>query len=207
VHGGRVNRGRLIAFEGLDGSGKSTQISQLAESLRKAGHDPVVTAEPTRGDYGLRIRAMALGRSPPIAPEEELRWFVEDRREHVAACIGPALAAGRTVLTDRYFLSTVAYQGANGLDPSRILAQSEAEFPIPDLVLLLELDVETALARVRARGARVESAFETRERLERVARIFGQVERAYLTRIDANCDADAVALAIAAQVRARLDLP
>ena len=74
-------------------------------------------------------------------------------------------------------------------------------------MLLLELDVETALARVRARGARVESAFEARERLERVARIFGPIERAYITRIDANCGADAVALAIAAQVREQLGLP
>jgi dTMP kinase len=202
-----VNRGRLIAFEGLDGSGKSTQITRLAESLRKGGHEPVVTAEPTRGDHGLRIRAMALGRLPPIPPEEELRWFVEDRREHVAACIAPALAAGRTLLTDRYFLSTVAYQGANGLDPSRILAQSEAEFPIPDLVLMLEIDVETALARVRTRGARVESAFEARDRLERVAKIFREMERPYLVRIDGSQGTDAVERAIAAEVRARLDLP
>jgi dTMP kinase len=206
VHGGRVNRGRLIAFEGLDGCGKSTQITRLAESLKKAGHDPVVTAEPTRGDYGLRIRAMALGRSPRIPPEQELRWFVEDRREHVAGVLEPALAAGRPVLTDRYFLSTVAYQGAAGLDPARILRESEAEFPLPDLALLLEIDVETALDRVRARGARVESAFETRERLERVAKIFGEIERPYLVRIDGNQGADAVALAIAAQVREQLGL-
>ena len=174
-----MNRGRLIAFEGLDGCGKTTQISRLAESLRKAGHDPVVTAEPTEGEYGRRIRAMARGSAPAVAPEEELRWFVEDRREHVARCIEPALAAGRHVLTDRYFLSTVAYQGANGFDPARILADSEAEFPIPDLVLLLELDVETALARVHARGARVEGIFEARDRLARVAQIFHGVERAY----------------------------
>jgi dTMP kinase len=202
-----VNRGRLIAFEGLDGCGKSTQISRLAESLRKAGHDPVVTAEPTQGEYGRRIRAMASGGAPAVAPAEELRWFVEDRREHVAGCIAPALAAGRHVLTDRYFLSTVAYQGANGLDAARILAESEAEFPIPDLVLLLELDVETALARVHTRGARVEGVFEAQGRLERVAQIFRSLERAYITRLDASGNADAVALAIAAEVREQLDLP
>jgi dTMP kinase len=207
VHGGRVNRGRLIAFEGLDGCGKSTQITRLADSLKKAGRDLVVTSEPTRGDYGLRIRAMALGRGPRITSEEELRWFVEDRREHVAGIIKPALAAGRTVLTDRYFLSTVAYQGAAGLDPARILRESEGEFPLPDLALLLEIDVETALARIRARGTRVESAFETRERLERVAKIFGEIERPYLTRIDASRDVDAIALAIAAEVREQLGIP
>ena len=202
-----MNRGRLIAFEGLDGCGKTTQIARLAESLQKAGHDPVVTSEPTHGEYGRRIRAMAHEGAPTVAPEEELRWFVEDRREHVARCIAPALAAGRPVLTDRYFLSTVAYQGANGLDAARILAQSETEFPIPDLVLLLELDVETALARVHARGARVEGAFEARDRLERVARIFASIQRAYLARIDASQSPEAVAAAIAEQVQGRLGLP
>jgi len=207
VHSRPVNRGRLIVFEGLDGCGKTTQIARLAESLRKAGHDPVVTAEPTDGEFGRRIRAMAGGSAPAVAPEEELRWFVEDRREHVARCIAPALAAGRHVLTDRYFLSTVAYQGANGLDAAGILARSEAEFPIPDLVLLLELNVDVALARVHARGNKLEGAFEARDRLERVARIFHSFERDYITRIDASAGPDAVALAIAAQVREQLDLP
>ena len=202
-----MNRGRLIAFEGLDGCGKTTQIARLAESLRQAGHDPVVTAEPTDGEYGRRIRAMARGAAPAVPPPEELRWFVEDRREHVARCIAPALAVGRHVLTDRYFLSTVAYQGANGLDAAQILARSEAEFPIPDLVLLLELDVDAALARVHARGAQREGAFEVRERLERVAEIFRAIERTYITRLDASADPDSVALAIAAQVREQLDLP
>ena len=202
-----MNRGRLIVFEGLDGCGKTTQIARLAEALRQAGHDPVVTAEPTDGEFGSRIRAMARGSAPAVAPEEELRWFVEDRREHVARCIAPALAAGRHVLTDRYFLSTVAYQGANGLDATSLLAQSEAEFPIPDLVLLLELDVDVALGRVHARGARHEGAFEVRGRLVRVARIFKSLERPYITRLDASGSPDAVALAIAAQVREQLALP
>jgi dTMP kinase len=202
-----VNRGRLIAFEGLDGCGKTTQIARLAEAFQKAGHDVVVTCEPTGGEYGRRIRAMAHGGAPPVAREEELRWFVEDRREHVSGCVAPALAFGRHVLTDRYFLSTVAYQGANGFDPARLLAEAEAEFPIPDLVLLLELDVETALARVHARGARVEGAFEARGRLERVARIFASIERPYLTRIDASGNPEAVEVAIAERVRERLNLP
>jgi len=202
-----VNRGRLVVFEGLDGCGKSTQIARLAESLQKAGHDPLVTCEPTHGEYGRRIRDMAHGGAPPVAPEEELRWFVEDRREHVTETVAPALAAGRHVLSDRYFLSTVAYQGARGLDAARILAQSEAEFPIPDLVLLLELDVETALARVGARGARVEGAFEARDRLVRVARIFASIDRPYLIRIDARGSPEAVESAIADQVRERLNLP
>ena len=116
-----MNRGRLIAFEGIDGSGKSTQLVALEAALRADGRDVVSTREPTDGSWGRRIRAMARS-GARVEAAEELRWFVEDRREHVASLIRPALAAGRVVLTDRYYLSTVAYQGARGLDPQQLLA-------------------------------------------------------------------------------------
>ena len=102
-----MNGGRLIVFEGLDGCGKSTQIEHLARALREAGGDALVTCEPTDGAWGRRLREMARG-SEPVAAEEEMRWFVEDRREHVAQVLAPALEAGRIVLTDRYYLSSVA---------------------------------------------------------------------------------------------------
>ena len=110
-----MNAGHLVAFEGLDGSGKSTQVELLVAALRRAGLDPLVTREPTNGEYGRRIRDMAARGSPP-PPEEELRWFVEDRREHAQHVLRPALAQGRVVVTDRYTLSSVAYQGARGLE-------------------------------------------------------------------------------------------
>jgi dTMP kinase len=171
-----VNGGRLLVFEGLDGCGKSTQIERLARALREAGDDVLVTCEPTDGAWGRRLREMAHG-SEPVAADEELRWFVEDRREHVAQVLAPGLEAGRIVLTDRYYLSSVAYQGARGLDWRRILEDSEAEFPPPDLVLLLEIEPEAGLARVRARGEALETVFERRDFLERVAEIFRAVER------------------------------
>jgi dTMP kinase len=146
-----VNRGVLVALEGLDGCGKSTQLPHLAAALAALGHDVVATREPSDGPIGQRIRAMARS-GEPVAPAEELRWFQDDRREHVARVIGPALAAGRWVLTDRYFLSTVAYQGARGLDWREILAASEAEFPVPDAALIFELTVADGLARARGRG-------------------------------------------------------
>ena len=111
---------------------------------------------------------------------------MEDRREHVEAVLAPALAAGRVVVTDRYFLSTVAYQGARGFDPQRLLRESEAEFPAPDLALLLELDPGTGLARVSRRGRAHEPAFEELAYLERVAAIFRSIERPWLVRIDAE---------------------
>ncbi len=200
-----MNRGRLLAFEGLDGCGKSTQVAALARALRDAGRDVLTTREPSDGPWGRRIREMARA-GVPAAAEEELRWFVEDRRSHVAETLEPALRAGRVVLTDRYFLSTVAYQGARGLDPERILADSEAEFPLPDLVLLLEVDPALGLERVRGRGGTLENVFEQPERLARVAEIFRSLDRPYLERVDASGPADAVERAVRARVEQRLDL-
>jgi len=194
-----VNAGRLLAFEGVDGCGKSTQLERLVAALRSAGHDALATAEPTRGEWGRRIREMARS-GESVAPEEELRWFSEDRREHVAQLIRPALAAGRVVVTDRYYLSTVAYQGARGLDWRAILAASEAEFPRPDLVLLLEIDPEAGLARVRERGAPIESVFEDAARLRRVAEIFAALDCDYLERIPAAGTPDEVEAAVRARV-------
>jgi len=120
-----------------------------------------------------------------VAPERELQWFVEDRREHVTGVIGPALAEGRVVLTDRYFLSSVAYQGARGLVADEILRQSEAELPLPDLALVFELPVPLALERARARGA-IDPEFERLDFLERVSSIFARLERPYIARIQAS---------------------
>ncbi len=205
VHDRPVKRGCLLVFEGLDGSGKSTQVELLAAALRAAGHAVLETFEPTDGPIGVRIRTMARS-GEALAPEEELRWFVEDRRVHVRETLEPALAAGRHVVCDRYFLSTVAYQGARGLDWHRILAQSEAEFPLPDLVLLLDLEPTAGLARVRDRGAAIEGVFERADFLERVAAIFRAIDRPYIERVQASgCAAD-VHLAVVDRVRTRLGL-
>jgi len=186
-----VKTGRLIALEGLDGCGKSTQQGRIARALRAEGYSVVVTREPTDGPWGRRIRAMA-GAGEAAAPEEELRCFVEDRARHVAETIAPALRAGRIVLTDRYTLSSVAYQGARGLAWREILAEGEARFPVPDLVLLFEVTPELGLARVAKRGVPREALFESRPYLEEVAAIFAAIDRPYVERIDASREPEAV---------------
>lgn len=197
-----VNRGFLIALEGIDGSGKSTAAAGLVRALREEGRDVVATREPTDGPWGRRIREMARS-GETVDPREELRWFVEDRREHVRDVIEPALAAGHTVLTDRYFLSTVAYQGARGLDWKQILADSEREFPLPDLALLFEIDPAAGLARARRRPDSDEPAFEQRDFLERVAAVYAEIDRPWLERIDAAPDPATVEAAALARLRAR----
>lgn len=200
-----MKRGLLIAFEGLDGSGKSTQLARLHQRLRSAGHDVVATREPTPGPHGLRIRALAAaGERAPAA--EELRLFLADRREHVAGVIAPARARGALVLTDRYFLSTVAYQGERGLDPVALLQQCEAEFPLPDLALLFELPAPLCLERVEARGGASDPAFERLDRLERVARVFRSLDRPYLAHVDARGSIEEVGARVDALLAERLGI-
>lgn len=187
--------GTLVAFEGIDGSGKSTQLERLASSLRAAGRETLTTREPTDGEYGRRIRAMARS-GDTTEPETELSWFMSDRREHVAQVVAPALAAGRCVLTDRYTLSSVAYQGARGLDPGRILHACESEFPVPDLVILLEVGPETGLARVRDRGGVAEPSFEQADFLEGVRAVFASLACPYIERVDASGSPDRVQAAV-----------
>lgn len=201
----RVNRGKFIAFEGVDGSGKSTQLELLADALVRAGHEVVRTKEPTNGPWGKRIRQMAQS-NERIAPEEELRWFVEDRREHMSQVVLPALEAGHIVLTDRCYLSSVAYQGARGLDFERILADNEAEFPAPDLAIFVVVSPESGLARVEARGGVAEPAFEEIEFLRGVARVFSELERPYIARVDGEGTLEEVHARIADVTREHLAL-
>jgi dTMP kinase len=201
-----VNRARLVAFEGIDGSGKSTQLALLAGSLRAAGIAVVETREPTAGEWGRRIRAMARS-GERVTPEQELAWFVADRREHVEGVLRPALAGGSVVLTDRYFLSTVAYQGARGMDPVRLLADAEAEFPAPDLALVFDVEPEVGLARAALRQGPAEPSFEEAGYLDAVARIFRSLDRAYVVHLDAARPREVVQGAVLDAVRRLLGIP
>jgi dTMP kinase len=173
----------LIAFEGIDGTGKSTQIRLLAAWLQAQGEDVVVTREPTDSDYGRRIRELYLSREQ-CSPEDELDLFIQDRKLHVKELIKPALQAGRIVLTDRYYYSTAAYQGANGLDVEDILRRNSFA-PQPDLVILLTMPPELSAERIRSRGGQL-NAFEQLDSLRRVAAIFASFSDPQIRRIDAS---------------------
>jgi dTMP kinase len=201
-----VNRGTFLVFEGLDGGGKSTQLARLAKRLREAGHDVVETAEPySEGTWGPRIREMARsGRALP--PQEELHWFEEQRREHVREVVEPGLRAGRVVLCDRYFLSSAAYQGARGFDAAAILARHEREFPVPDLVLLIDVDADTGFARLGGRGDASEPVFERSDFLARVAERFAGIGRRYVVRIPGAGSPDEVEHLVLSAVAERTSL-
>jgi dTMP kinase len=175
--------GILIAIEGIDGTGKSTQLRLLAAELARRGYEVVATREPTEGPYGRKIRELFLDRRQ-VSPDEELALFLADRREHVRDVIAPALAAGKIVLTDRYYFSTAAYQGAAGHDPEAILRENESFAPEPDLVLLLELPPAQGIDRIESlRGDRLND-FEQEHNLRRVAAVFATLERPFIVRID-----------------------
>jgi dTMP kinase len=187
-------RGRLIVLEGIDGSGKTTQARALVRRLRRRGRAAVFFREPSRGRWGREIKRLA-ARAGSLTPEQELALFVQDRRENVARNLRPALAAGKVVVLDRYYFSTIAYQGAKGIDPGRIRRLNEAFAVRPDLVVILDIDAEAGLARIAGRKARDE-LFERESYLVRVARIFrGFAGRRFL-HLDARGDKRAIGRAI-----------
>ncbi|MBU1741948.1 MAG: dTMP kinase [Proteobacteria bacterium] len=185
--------GHFVVFEGIDGSGKSTQARRLAEVLGAEGREVVLTREPTDGLWGQKIRQIAAKGRQGIDPRTELDYFVNDRQEHVDEVIAPALAAGQVVICDRYFYSTIAYQGALGLDPDLIRQENEGKFPRPDLVILLEVPPNTGRRRIEAgRAGGTNQGYEGPEFLERVGAIFARMDDDNIRRIDATRPADEV---------------
>lgn len=183
-------QGLFIVIEGIDGTGKSTQVKRLGEWFVQQGRDVVLSREPTDGPWGKKLRkSAATGR---LSAEDELHYFLNDRRQHVAETIAPALAAGKVVILDRYYFSTMAYQGARGFDPVEIRRLNEEFAPLPNLLLILDLDVETAHQRIGHRGDST-NEFEKYEILKRCREIFLSLSDEPFARvIDSNAPLDEV---------------
>ena len=151
-------RGLFITLEGLDGSGKTTQIKRLASWMQKRGLDPVITRQPGGTATGDRIRALLLDSgSTQLAPMTEMALMFADRAQAIAEVIEPALAAGRIVLCDRFTDSTEAYQGGGrqiGSETVLSLHRLICGNLQPDLTLLLLPSLDSSLARARRRNER-----------------------------------------------------
>ena len=191
-------KGLFVVFEGIDGTGKTTQVRRLAESLRAAGRETVELREPTDGPHGSEIRRMAIEGRPD--PDRERELFVMDRREDVEKNILPALERGAVVVLDRYYYSTMAYQGARGISPGEIRAENEDFAPRPDLLVLLDLSVDEALRRVRESRGGAPTEFEQAESLARVKLIFDGLKDPFILRIDASGTEDEIARTILQRV-------
>lgn len=164
----------FITLEGIEGSGKTTQIQIIADWLRMAGCDCLTTREPGGTPIGGQIRSVLLHpQNSNLAPTAELLLYMADRVQHLETVVRPALAAGRVVVCDRYFDATLVYQGyARGLDREMIrqLHRLVCSGLTPDLTLLLDLDPEAGLARAWQRiDADAAHAEESRFEKERLA--------------------------------------
>lgn len=197
-------KGFLIALEGVDGSGKSTQAGLLAASLEKDGHPVVLTREPTDGPAGQQLRSYLKGPGRHLSPEEELKLFMEDRRGHVSQTISPSLARGKIVISDRYYYSSVAYQGALGLDPDDILAANQSFAPAPDLVFILVLPVAEALHRLARKGKGARQVSESFPYLRQVEAIYAGLQGPRFRRVEASRPPLSVHAAILEETRMAL---
>jgi dTMP kinase len=174
-------RGRFVTFEGIEGSGKTTQIERLAQRLTAAGADVVRTREPGGTALGRELRALLLRPAEqPMSPTAELLLYLTDRAQHLTEVVEPALERGAIVLCDRFTDATLAYQGyGRGLGVERIEALHR-HAPLdrtPDRTLLFELDVGVALRRATRRNeiqelAATEGRFE-QEQLDFHRRVAG----------------------------------
>jgi len=203
----------FIAFEGGEGSGKSTQVERLQAALQRLGQPVFATHEPGATSVGKAIRALLLETDEPITPRSEALLFAADRAHHVQTEIGPKLAEGYHVLCDRYVDSSIAYQGAGrALSVAEVarLSRWATEGLVPDLTVLLDIPADQGLARVGNRAWQVGPDRLEREQLtfhERVRAGFlalaGQHPERYLI-LDATRPVDDLAAEIAAAVQARL---
>ncbi len=207
------SRGVFIVLEGIDGSGSTTQAQLLVERLTEAGMDSLFTCEPSDGPIGELIRRalqkrLATGNGEPIS----LDWvtlsllFAADRADHAQRTIVPALKAGRSVVSDRYDLSSLAYQSAtsdSGPEALSWIRELNERVLRPDLTVIVDVEAETAQRRRLQRGAAAE-LFEVPELQRRLAKIYRTAEQLVpldrVVHVDGEQDVASVAAAIWVEV-------
>ena len=183
-------RGILITLEGIDGTGKTTQVRLLREALERAGERPIASKEPTDGKWGRIIKQSATaGR---LSPEEELDAFIKDRAEHAESLVLPALEEGRIVILDRYFYSSIAYQGSRGANVEHVREVMESRFRIPDAVFILDIDPALSVHRIAHSRGETPNHFEDRVNLAKAREIFQGLREPNIHHIDGTMPVQAV---------------
>jgi dTMP kinase len=175
-------KGFFICVEGLDGCGKTTQTKVLVRKLRKMGYDAVYTAEPSRGKIGKFIKEYCLHGEKRTFPIVEALLFAADRFEHVKTEVTPALNEEKIVVSDRYVYSSLAYQGASGLD-LRWIGMINENAIRPDLAIFVDVEPEAVVKRLKPRKSVMEN-LETQRKVREVYVKF--VEKGELVRIDGD---------------------
>jgi len=163
-------KGRFIIFEGLDGSGQSTQAALLEDFLIKKGLKVLLTKEPTLSSpAGRRIRKI-LDKKEKISPKNLQLLFAKDRKEHLKKTVIPALKRGTHVISDRYFFSSFAYGASGGLDLQWLFKIND-NFLLPDIAFILKVRPAVCIKRIEKRGSE-KTLFEKKKSLEKVWKIY-----------------------------------
>lgn len=178
-------KGKLIVIEGIDGSGKSTCAKNLAEKLNSINIKTIYTFEPTHSHYGAKLRDGML--SEDLDAEEELLLFVKDRKEHIEYMIKPALEEDYFIILDRYFYSSIAYQGAKGIDINLIINMHKDFIIKPDIVFIFHLPIDIALNRIISKRG-IADRFENETYLKKVDKIFHSFNEPFIYHIDTDKD-------------------
>jgi len=201
----KIKKGLFIVFEGLDGSGKDCHINRLYTKLTELGYEVIKTAEPWISEAGKRMRKLAQEGRKDISPMEEARFYLEDRKEHVEKIIIPAVSKGKIVLCGRYYYSTMAYQGALGADPEEIRRENESVVPIPDLVIMLRVDIEENMRRIFKRSKQIAKGYEKQEYLRKVGEILHYIKAPYIKQIETSGNVEENAAKIYSSVMTYLE--
>jgi dTMP kinase len=175
-------KGIFICIEGLDGSGKTTHTHRIVRNLQKKGFDAVYTTEPSQGELGKFIRASVLQGKKRVPRVVEALLFAVDRVEHLEKMVKPALDEGKIVVSDRCVYSSLAYQGAAGLDLEWIEEINRMALP-PDLAVYIDVPPEVVVERIR----RKKSVMERLETQRRVKEVYMKyVENGKLVAVDGD---------------------
>lgn len=182
----KLEKGRFIVFEGIDGSGKTMQLTRTAQWLENSEYTVTALREPSDGQWGREIRSIVSGKLPPVSPEKELDLFVHDRQDNISRNIKPALQAGNIVLQDRYFYSTLAYQGARGFELKYIEQLHKPFIIYPDLLLIFDIDPAKGLERIASLRKSDLSIFERIDFLQKVKLIYDSFGGDFVIHIKAD---------------------
>ncbi|MCP2604946.1 dTMP kinase [Candidatus Aminicenantes bacterium AH-873-B07] len=178
----KIKKGILIVFEGIDGCGKTTQAKLLFERLKSLSFDTVLFKEPSSSKWGKKIKKLSLFENL-ITPEQELELFIKDREENTKKNIKPALKKRKIVILDRYYFSTIAYQGARGIDIEFIKKLNKNIAVEPDLVFILDVEPNKGLERIENRKKK-EKLFEKGNYLNKVRKIYNSLEGKNIIKIN-----------------------
>jgi dTMP kinase len=197
-----LNKGFFIVLEGIDGSGKTTQAKSLVNTLKEKGFDAVFFKEPSAGPLGRKLKKQARLKDG-LTPEQEFELFQKDREENVEVNIKPALKRKRIVVLDRYYFSTMAYQGAKGIDIREIKERNDKIAVQPDMVIILDVSAKTGLERIKERKKK-DRLFEREDYLRKVRKIFQSFSGENIVHLDGRETEQSLSVKIEDMVMGRI---